>query len=170
MYWHMLCCQYALPSLAIRSGSRSRCICKLSNSGAFHAEPLTHDNSLRVLSCPNNQNPKIQEDDFGHIVGLGLLMWLFLCSFIVLSAAIGKRPCQPPTSMLAVCTASSPRHPSCTLIDIRFAKAFEPLHFCFANVSIPCADVGWLRKGYCVWTFTIISGVRCALCLLAALL
>lgn len=32
----------------------------------------------------------LQEDDYSHMVGLGLLMWIFLVLFIVLSAKIGK--------------------------------------------------------------------------------
>ena len=36
----------------------------------------------------------VQEEDFSHIIGLGLLMWLFLVSFILVSAAIGTHPCQ----------------------------------------------------------------------------
>ena len=34
--------------------------------------------------------PDLQEDDYSHMVGLGLLMWIFLVLFIVLSAKIGE--------------------------------------------------------------------------------
>lgn len=34
--------------------------------------------------------PDLQEDDYSYMVGLGLLMWIFLVLFIVLSAKIGE--------------------------------------------------------------------------------
>lgn len=88
----------------------------------------------------------VQEEDFSHIIGLGLLMWVFLISFILLSAAIGKRPCQPSASMLAVCTACTPRHPSCTFIDICFGSFLSQFYFALQVSVFHALTWLWLPK------------------------
>ena len=47
-----------------------------------------------------------QEDDYSHMVGLGLVMWIFLVLFIVLSAAIGGATlCDTFTAPSSSCSA-----------------------------------------------------------------
>jgi hypothetical protein len=38
------------------------------------------------------------EEDFAHLVGLGLAMWLFLIVFVLLSARLGARGLLPARS------------------------------------------------------------------------